>query len=128
MIMNNKSVLLSIKPQYANLIVDGIKTIELRRRFPENHSGKCFIYSSSPTQAIIGECFITRVEKLPLNELWSKHSNDSMIGWDDFKKYFSDVEHGYALVLTKYLRYESPIKLKEKVSSGRPPQSYCYLS
>ena len=32
--MNSKNILLSVKPAYANLLVDGVKTIELRRKFP----------------------------------------------------------------------------------------------
>lgn len=126
--MNRNSVLLSIKPAFANLIVDGIKTVELRRKFPEAIKSKCFIYSTSPTQAIIGECFINHVERLPLHELWKNHSENSMIGWEEFSKYFAGQDYGYALVLTKYIRYEQPIKLREKVSSGRPPQSFCYIN
>jgi predicted transcriptional regulator len=126
--MENNSILLSIKPPFANLIVDGIKTVELRRKFPEVSNTKCFIYSSSPTQAIIGECFIETVEKLSIEELWMRYSEQSMIGWAEYSKYFSEKEYGYALILKKYLRYEQPIKIDVKVPSGRPPQSFCYIN
>ncbi len=63
--MNSKDVLLSVKPAYANLLVDGIKTIELRRKFPVDlvPGTKCLIYSSSPTKKVIGECKIAKVER-----------------------------------------------------------------
>jgi len=126
--MEKNSILLSIKPPFANLIVDGIKTVELRRRFPDVSKTKCYVYSSSPTQAIIGECYIESVEKMSVNELWMKHSEQSLIGWTEYSKYFSGTDYGYALILKKYIRYEHPIKLNEKIASGRPPQSFCYIS
>lgn len=126
--MSKPNVLMSIKPAFANLIVDGYKTIELRRKFPVDFSSKCIIYSSSPTQAIIGECIIKKVEKLTIKELWKNYSEESMIGWEQFEKYFEGCEHGYALILSSAKRYQEPIKLNEKISSGRPPQSYCYLN
>ena len=64
----NQDVLLSVKPQYANLIVDGIKSVELRRKFPTDlrQGTRCLIYSSSPTQKVIGECKIETVTKLSI--------------------------------------------------------------
>ena len=126
--MNKNSVLLSIKPAFANLIVDGIKTVELRRKFPENLKSKCYIYSSSPTKAIIGECYIERVEKCSLEKLWENYSEKSLIGWEEFSDYFAGQDYGNALILSKYVRYPVAIKLEEKIASGRPPQSFCYIN
>ena len=48
--MDTRDILMSVKLQYANLLVDGVKSIELRRKFPEFISSgtKCLIYSTSP--------------------------------------------------------------------------------
>lgn len=126
--MKKNAVLLSIKPAFANLIVDGIKTVELRRKFPQDVKGKCYIYSSSPTKAIIGECNIDHVQKLTIEELWKNHSENSMIGWEEFNKYFQGQDYGYALILNSYLRYDSPVGLDSKIQSNRPPQSFCYTN
>ena len=122
------NILISIKPAFANLIVFGVKKVELRRSFPQTAEGKkCYIYSSSPTKAIIGECYITKVEKLPIKEIWEKHSEESMIDWGDFKNYFTGKEHGFAISVNKHIKYEESIALPERFSMSRPPQSFCYV-
>lgn len=126
--MEKDSVLLSVKPAYAELICEGVKTVELRRKFSEKSLNKrCYIYSSSPTQKVIGECYIHSVEKLPVLEIWKKYSANSMISWNDFKNYFDGLEYGYAVKVSKHIRYDKPISLKSKLSLERPPQSYCFV-
>jgi len=45
---SHRGVLISVKPQYANSIVEGVKTIELRKSFPLDlpKDQKLIIYSS----------------------------------------------------------------------------------
>lgn len=122
-----KGILISIKPSYARMILEGSKTIELRRRFslkfPPNT--KMYIYATDPVKAIIGECEIKTVKKLPIDQLWSESCRDAMIDWESFQRYFNGLEYGYALLLSKPLVYGSHILLKtlpnEKISA---PQSY----
>ena len=124
-----REILISVKPAFANLIVAGVKKVELRRSFPITAEGKkSYIYSSSPTKAVIGECYISKVEKLPINEIWKRYSEDSMIGWSDFKSYFSGKEYGFAISFKKHKRYEKSMALRSnKFSMARPPQSFCYM-
>lgn len=126
----NQDVLLSVRPQYANLLVDGVKTVELRRKFPTDlkPGTKCLIYSSSPTQRVIGECKIASVRKLSLADLWKVSAVEAMISWDDFDSYFTGLEHGYAVRVYGPLRYEQPKELKKVAGNQvKPPQSYRYL-
>ncbi len=127
--MNTKNVLLSVKPAYANLLVDGIKTIELRRKFPVDLASgtKCLIYSSSPTKKIIGECKIDKVEKLKIKDLWKASSIEAMISWEDFKSYFSGVEYGYAIYVYAADRYPTEMTLSKIGTNILAPQSYRYL-
>lgn len=125
-----KDVLLSVRPQYANLLVDGVKTIELRRKFPTDlaEGTRCLIYSTSPIQKVIGECKIKSVEKLPISELWKHSADNAMIPWSDFSNYFGDLEHGYAVHVYGYIRYADTKSLCDITGADtRPPQSYRYL-
>lgn len=129
--LENTSILLSVKSVYAELLVAGIKTIELRRRFPTDleKGTTLFIYSSGGPKAVIGRCEVDSVKKLPVLELWKLSSPHAMISWDDFMEYFQGCEQGYAILVKKPLRFEKDIQLS-KVSGNRitrPPQSYCYL-
>lgn len=126
----DKCLLLSVKPQYANLIVDGLKTIELRRKFSLDvpFGTRCFIYSSSPVQMVIGECKIKKIKKQKLEELWRDCAVRAMISWADFNKYFERLEEGCSVELFGYTKYKTPLKLQEvSYAISRPPQSYRYL-
>ena len=55
-------VLLSIKPGYAYLILDGEKTVEIRTRRPRFNPGTTlFLYASSPEQAVVGAVTVQNV-------------------------------------------------------------------
>jgi len=125
-----KDVLLSIKPTYANLIVDGIKTIELRRKFPENLPAgtKLLVYSTAPEKVVIGDCEIREVLKLTLTELWSCAGIEAMISKQDFERYFDGLDEGYGIKLWKYRRYKTPKLLTSYFGKNAvAPQSYRYL-
>lgn len=119
---------MSIKPSYAHLILEGSKTIELRRRFSERvaKGTRILIYATNPTKKIIGECRIKEVLHLPLDTLWKAACRDAMVDWKTFHTYFAGLEKGYGIVVHKLKTYQHPISLNSmredyKVS---PPQSY----
>jgi ASCH domain len=76
-----RTVLFSIKPVYADKILAGQKTVELRRRFPEaGLSGSmAMIYCTSPVKAVVGSAQIRSVYKLPLTKLWTSHGSAACI-------------------------------------------------
>ena len=85
---NQKNVLLSIHTEYALKIIDGKKTVELRRRFPlfkKEDKKKILIYACSPISKIIGECYLKEVKKQPLEELWDTVGKLAMIDYCSFK-------------------------------------------
>ncbi len=125
-----KNTLLSVKTQYANLLVSGCKTVELRKKFPSDieEGSKLFIYSSSPQQKVIGEVVVERVVELPINELWKTAGYQSLVPWADFCEYYQGKEKGVAIFVKNQKKYETPILLSDlNPSLKRPPQSYCYL-
>lgn len=125
-----KDVLLSVRPQYANLLVEGVKTVELRRRFPVDlvEGSRCLIYSTSPVQKVIGECKILSVQRLPVPELWEKCALEAMIPWEGFSSYFGGVDHGYAVRMYGHVRYEKEKNLEDVTGqNSKAPQSYRYV-
>lgn len=57
-------VLISIKPQYVNLIANGHKTVEVRKNRPSiKPPFKCYIYKTQSDKKVIGEFVCDRIKK-----------------------------------------------------------------
>lgn len=126
----NRDILLSVKPAYANLLVDGIKTIELRRKFPTAPVAgtRIVIYSSSPEKLVIGDCEIKEILHLPTNKLWSSVATEALVAKDFFDSYFDGLDSGFGIRVWKARRYKKPIPLVSVLGKKAvAPQSYRYL-
>lgn len=127
-----RSIVISIKPEFADLIFSGEKSVELRRAIPKDvpSSTEIYIYASSPIQSIVGKAEIKRVEAHPLNKLWEKIGDKAGISVDYFNKYFDGKEVGYGLVLNNVKKFSSPFHLRslKKHFNFHPPQSYMYTT
>jgi predicted transcriptional regulator len=94
-----RDVLVSVRPIYASKILDGKKTVELRRKFPATAAtgAVALIYSSSPISAIVGYAMIRAVHRLTVAQIWQRHGDSACISKQDFDTYFSGVRYGYRL-------------------------------
>ncbi len=126
----SRDVVLSIKPQYSTPILEGIKTVELRRRFPVQvpKGTLAYIYSTSPTRALTGTARIEGVEKISLNEMWEKYSPVACIERNDFDAYFSGLDEGVVIQLGNVRPLIRAIGLEELRDRFEfaPPQSFVY--
>ncbi len=126
----NRDIVLSIKPQYSEKIMQGLKTVELRRRFPVSapKGTVAYIYSTSPVRAMVGMAEIDRITKLPINDLWDQFSSTAFIEQSDFFRYFEGVEFGYALHFKRPTSFSKPLPLDYLRSEYgfEPPQSFLY--
>ena len=124
-------VVLSIKPQYASLIEDGIKQVEFRRRFPRKYvHARAVFYVTSPVKELrLGATIADVVESSPYS-LWDEFGHAGGIERDAFDDYFSGASKGYALILSDVEALGRPIPLalaKSQCPSFTPPQSFCTL-
>ena len=127
-----RDVVLSIKPQYSSLILEGRKTVELRRRFPINvpRGTLVFIYSTTPAQAMVGTAQIKRVLRSPIAEIWSEFSRMACIDKADFDNYFNGLYNGYVLQFENARSLNRTVGLQELRDrfSFEPPQSFLYAN
>nr|WP_256369188.1 helix-turn-helix domain-containing protein [Ruegeria sp. HKCCA4008] len=127
-----RDVVLSIKPQYSTPILEGVKTVELRRRFPVKvpKGTLAYIYSTSPTRALTGTAYISGVEKISLEEMWTKYSSVACIKRSDFDDYFSGLDQGIAIQLEHVRQLPRAIGLDELRNRFEftPPQSFVYAN
>jgi predicted transcriptional regulator/DNA-binding XRE family transcriptional regulator len=128
----SRDVIFSIRPAYAKKILEGTKTVELRRRFTGGVTPGtlALIYTTSPTSALTGFACIQEVQRLAVSDLWVKHRSAACLGRGDFDAYFSGLNQGYAIVLGSAKTLNRPVRLSElRTRFGfEPPQSYQYAS
>ena len=125
-----RDVVLSIKPQYSSKIIQGLKTVELRRRFPilAPKGTIAYIYSTSPVMAMVGIAEIKEVIKIPTTEIWDRFSDVAFIKKMDFEKYFDGVDEGCVIKFGNVRAYSNPLPLSELRARFHfePPQSFLY--
>lgn len=127
-----RDVVFSIKPEYCDAIIEGRKTIELRRRFPATApvGATAFIYATSPTRALLGLAEIGEVHCRTPRDIWDSFSDRACIAREDFDRYFEGVDSGVAIELKHARRLRRPLDLSElrERFSFEPPQSYLYAT
>ena len=122
-------VLLSIKPEYANRILDGTKRYEFRRRVHCNSRvHTVVIYATKPIGKVIGEFSIKHVHSKSPRQLWKIAKDYSGISKRLFFEYFQGRDVGHAIEVNHVKRYHKPMSIKDFLPSGFPPQSYAYIS
>lgn len=130
--MSAHSLLLSIRPKYAEQIFNGVKTVELRRIKPKLSCGDTvLVYVSSPTKALIGAFEVDRVIESSPQSLWNKVSDIAGVTEKEFTEYYDGTEKAYGIFIKKSWQLDTPLdlsNLKMKWKNFHPPQSYRYIS
>lgn len=121
-------VLLSIKPEFAEKILNGKKRFEFRKVLFKNPDVKTIvIYATMPVGKVVGEFDIDEILSEGPKKLWSLTSDFAGIPHIYFKEYFEGRTIGHAIKVTKVRRYRNPLSLDQVLPSGIAPQSFCYL-
>ena len=127
-----RMIVLPLKPRFADAILTGEKTVELRRAEPKIVvPTRALIYSTSPVRALVGTCIVTSVETDCLAELWQRFGPRSGINGGEFLDYFEGVGKGTALMLSEAEALLLPVpltRLRETSQGFRPPQSFAYIN
>ncbi|MBR0840873.1 ASCH domain-containing protein [Bradyrhizobium liaoningense] len=117
--------IISIHPAYATAILDGTKTIELRRRIPPLGQGtRLWIYATRPMAAVVGRATIAGVSRAHPRTIWQKHRSETGVDYASFTEYFAGATEAVAILLAA-VKQVQPITLRElrRVRAGfHPPQ------
>lgn len=121
------TVLLSIKPEFAEKIFDGTKKYEFRKSiFKQTGVKKIIVYASSPVQKVIGEFQIEDILNDYVDKIWQKTHLYSGISKEFYQMYFENKEKAYAIKVGKVFRYEKAKKLSD-YNIQTAPQSFAYI-
>ena len=121
------TVLLSIKPEFAEKIFDGTKKYEFRKSIFKNADVKTVIvYASSPVQRVIGEFTIDRILNDDLSTIWNETERYAGITHDFYMSYFANKEKAYAIKIRNAKRYAHARRLSD-YNIHYAPQSFAYI-
>jgi predicted transcriptional regulator len=119
--------LLSIKPEYAEKILSGVKKYEFRKAIFKKEVDTVVIYATKPVGKIIGEFKVDDILQAQPNELWEKTKEYSGITQSFFDQYFDGRTQAFAIQVKSPFRYQEPFDLERIIPKGIAPQSFCYL-
>ncbi len=129
--MNQRAVLMSIKPKYADLIFAGTKTIELRRVCPKVEPGDLvLVYVSSPRMALVGGFEVAEIVSDEPQTLCKKWQPQSGVEKETFLHYFQGAATAYGILIGRTWQFESATELKtlrRRKGGFHAPQSYRYV-
>lgn len=123
------NVLLSIKPEYADAILNGKKKREYRRVAPKRGTPmRLVLYVTDPIQAALGEAWCLRVREGSPEILAEETARFTPHDREDILDYFGDRDTGYALSISNYRRFENPLPRSSFEAIGLPPaQNFRYM-
>jgi predicted transcriptional regulator len=130
--MPRKTLLLSIRPEFADKIFEGTKRAELRRTRPKVERGdRVYVYVASPVKALRGTFRVNKVIGDLPRKLWRKVKHMAGVTRKQFDEYYEGAEMAYAILLESVRDFVKAIQLKclrQKWPGFRPPQSYIYIT
>jgi predicted transcriptional regulator len=123
---------LSIHPEYVQAIIEGRKTVELRKRRPRAEIGSTVvIYATMPQCEVVATAVLYRIQSADPGKLWRHVRDASAVTKPAFDQYFSEAEIAVGIHFTQVRLFDAPIHLtdlRERWQGFHPPQQFRYLS
>jgi len=121
-------VLLSIKPEFVEKILNGSKRYEFRKGiFKKNNVKSVVIYATMPIGKVVGEFDIESILEDSPSSIWHSTKKHAGISKEFFDIYFHERTKACAIKIGNVTRYEQPLLLSDLGRNITAPQSYRYL-
>ena len=125
-------LLLSIKPRFAEAILDGTKTVELRRVQPSVRTGAMvLLYASSPQRELVGTFRVAGLEVDSSSAIWDRYGSECGVSQAEFIDYFAGANQAVAILVDSPVRLSQPQSLeilRDRMVGFHPPQSFRYFN
>ena len=127
-----EQAILSLKPQYVELILSGKKTVELRNRIVRMEPGTViWIYATKPVGRIVALAELDSVVHDTPAEIWVQYGREICIDRAHFDSYINNRESVSALILSSVRKLKHSVTLdwiRRSTGNFQPPQFYSRLS
>ncbi len=127
--MPHKSVIVAIRPHYANKIMEGTKRVEFRRLWAARPVSKIVIYATAPVQRIVGIARVKNIHIGSKDKLWdlAKRLGGGLSKRELFT-YMAGKDNGVAIELAGVRRVAKGIDIITLFGKKfKPPQSFRYI-
>jgi predicted transcriptional regulator len=129
--MGERIALLSVRPRFARALLNGSKTVEIRRRQAHIPDGAiCLLYASSPVRALVGAVSVGAIDTDLPDVLWSRWGGCTGLQRDEYDDYLTNSVKACAIVVSGVVAFPRPVALSElrrRHSRFVTPQSYRFL-
>lgn len=126
------TVLLSLRPRFAAGLLDGTKTVEIRRgRAHLEQGATCLLYSSSPERALVGTAEVASTHVGPPSVIWDRWGRYTGLARSEFDQYLEGRSEATAIVMEAACRFPVSIPLNELRGRQKgfvTPQSYRFVA
>ena len=126
------TILIAIRPQYVDRILNGTKRFEFRKRSSGVRVGdELLIYCTNPTSAILATCIVHRVLVGSPSKLYSTVNGSSGISRREFREYYAGHKTAYALELSEVQLFRASVplrRLRERIAGFVVPRSYRFMT
>lgn len=124
--------IISLKPQYVDLVLSGEKTVELRNRIVRMNSGtSIWIYATRPVGGVVALAEVAAVVHGSPVDIWNRFEREMCIDKTCFDSYIKNRERVSALMLTSIRKLKHSVTLdwiRRSVDDFQPPQFYAHLA
>ena len=128
----DRALFFSVKPTFADLLLSGEKTVELRRVRPRATAGTlAIVYASTPVRAVLGTCTVADIGEEHPSVIWSLHGPRTGLRWQEFNEYFLGQGSAVAITVIAPRRLGEPVPLRvlrAEPFGFSPPQSFRYIT
>ena len=123
-------VLLSVKKKYCDLILQGTKQFEFRKRLPIalRKGDQIALYCTQPTSKVVAYVEVVDVIQAAPQTLWKRTSFAAGIEHKHFSEYFAASHLANAVQIGKIHKLKKPLSLLSLRGNATPPQSFLYLT
>ncbi|MFH0757888.1 MAG: hypothetical protein V2B15_11425 [Bacteroidota bacterium] len=122
-----RSILISIKPKFANHIFDGTKKYEYRKIAFSKDPEFCIVYASYPIKKIIGFFKVGNILKGSSTDIWERTNQYGGIDLSAYLEYSKESAIIIAIQILNPTLLIKPIDPFLVNPNFKPPQSFIYI-
>ena len=127
----HRPLLMSVRPRFAEAILNGTKTVELRRtRVSASLGTRIVLYATAPTMAVVGVVTLEDRDTDRPAIIWRRYRQHLALERHEFDSYLAGTALATALTLSspQWLEQPHPLAYLRGESVFNPPQSYRYIA